>query len=309
MIDSISGERDSRQVIRLNDLSARKFCSADELLAGKLVKEPLIARDISSVAGLDVELSDEDYATLAAEEVASLLQVGLIFEACLGVGFCYELVRTSGPGFASPDTEYQLHQIGEETRHSRLFVELLRQIKPEAGNDFDSRPARWLRGRFALWAARRPMFFQTLVLGGEQIPDIIQKQVAQHPDSDPHLAEVCAYHRAEEARHMVFARLSFGPLWNSTTRFDRLLVRYLTPLVLWSLWDALVHPGMYRAVGLPGWSTWNAVRQESGRVRLRQTATRATLRALKKEGVFEGKSVPRPWRSLCGVDRRGRPID
>ena len=52
----------------------------------------------------------------------------------------------------------------------------------------------------------RPAVFCVLVLAGEEIPDLFQKKIADHPETDPFVRDVNHYHRMEEARHLAFAR-------------------------------------------------------------------------------------------------------
>jgi hypothetical protein len=75
------------------------------------------------------------------------------------------------------------------------------------------------------------------------------------------------------------------------------------------MFDLLVHPGVYTVVGLPGWTTWWNVRRSVTRVELRHRATRPVLNALLAAGVVAREHIPRPWRTLCGVDRAGTAVD
>ena len=113
---------------------------------------------------------------------------------------------------------------------------------------------------------RHPATLYTLILGGEEIPDLLQKLAAEHADTDPHVAAVNRYHRSEEARHLAFARIRVGEAWDDAGAADRWGVRHLAPLVIGGMFDLLVHPGVYETVGLPGWDTWRAVRSDPARI-------------------------------------------
>lgn len=301
-IVGIPSGRPASRVARLNDLSVRRFRDVDEL-SGAVGDGQVIPDELLSVDGLGLHLSDEQKRILAREEIASIVLVGLNFEAVLGTGFCYAMATLDPARSTGPEVVYSLHQLGEETRHSRVFIDMLEQLQPAASNPFAAGPLRRARGAFVRWTVTKPLFFQTLVLGGEEIPDLVQRLVAEHPESDPHLAAVAAYHRAEEARHMVFARLSFPGHLEAASMVDRAAVRWLTPLALWSVWDSLVHPGVYEQAGLPPWRTWAAVRRLPARVELRQRATRPVLDALVEAGVLRADRLPRAWRALCGIER------
>jgi hypothetical protein len=71
----------------------------------------------------------------------------------------------------------------------------------------------------------------------------------------------------------------------------------------------MVHPGVYGTVGLPTWATWKAANQTAVRAELRRAAARPVLAAMVETGVFTPGRIPKGWRRLCGVNRRGTPVD
>ena len=130
-----------------------------------------------------------------------MLVTGLRFEAGLMAGFGNQIMRSD---VSDPRVTYMLHEIGEETRHSRLFSRLLGQLSPSARNPLTVlRPLELFVVRQII---RRPALLSVLVLGGEEIPDLMQKVAMEHGDTDPFIREVNRYHRYEEARHLAFAR-------------------------------------------------------------------------------------------------------
>jgi predicted metal-dependent hydrolase len=202
---------------------------------------------------------------------------------------------------------FLLHEIGEETRHQRMFIRMLEDLRPNAVHPLDKWSLRKIQ-RFAMNRfIQHPALLYTLVLGGEEIPDLIQKKAAEHPGTDPFIKQVNRYHRQEEARHLSFARAVLPEVWSSAGRVDRWLVRRLAPIVIGGMFDMLVHPGVYETIGLPGWDTWKAVKASPERVALRHEATRPVLRALIDAGALSSARVPKRWQALCGVDRHGEP--
>lgn len=291
------------RVERLNQVSVKRFDDAAELFAGRLGDGQLIPDELLSVAGLGLDLTDEQRRLLSREEIGSILNEGIAPEAVLMAGFALQIAMALHAD--DPRLIYALHEIGEETRHSRLFAELYCQIKPTAVNPF--------LGRIPMMVARfmmkriiaMPATMYTLVLGGEEIPDLLQKLVSEHPDSDPHLAAVNRYHRAEEARHLAFAKIELPEVHATASFLDRRSIRTLAPIIIGVMWDGLIHPGVYETVGLPGMATWKRVRTDPTRVALRHEATRPVLAKLIDAGILRSGRVPRAWRSLCGVDRHG----
>jgi hypothetical protein len=294
------------RVSRLSAASLRRVIEPDVDLAGQIGSGQVLPDVLLSINGLDVGLTAEQRARLSREELAAILDGGFRFEAVLMSGFCLELsVRDD---LCDPRVTYALHEVGEETRHSRLFARIIEQVGPTAANPLrgGGRLGRWLETRMNFAMMRRPALLNTLILGGEEIPDLIQKLASEHPETDPFVAAVNRYHRQEEARHLSFARLQVAERWESAAWGDRFAVRYLAPIVVRELFHSLVHPGVYATVGLPRWKTWFAVRRLPARRELLERATRPVLAALIDGGVFAPGRVPRPWRRVCKVDRHGR---
>ncbi|HEX6476988.1 MAG TPA: diiron oxygenase [Acidimicrobiales bacterium] len=293
------------KIERLSAASLRRTIEPDVEVSGEVGTGAVLPPDLLSVAGLDLELSPEQLITLSREEVASIVEAGLRFEAILMAGFSFQLALQRD--YTDPRVVYALHEMGEETRHSRLFSRLLDQLQPTAPNPLDKALFRAIQ-RVGMGAIiRRPALLDVLVLAGEEIPDLLQKKAAEHPDTDPFLAKVNRYHRQEEARHLAFARTVLPEEWRRASWTDRFAVRHIAPLVIRDMFRLLVHPGVYETIGLPGWATWRAANRSPERVALRHEATRPVLDAMLQAEVVTPGRVPRGWRDLCGVDRQGTP--
>lgn len=293
------------KIERLSAASLRRTIEPDVEVSGEVGAGAVLPPDLLSVAGLDLELSPEQLITLSREEVASIVEAGLRFEAILMAGFSFQLALQRD--YTDPRVVYALHEMGEETRHSRLFARLLDQLQPSARNPLDKALFRSIQ-RVGMGAIiRRPALLDVLVLAGEEIPDLLQKKAAEHPDTDQFLVNVNRYHRQEEARHLAFARTVLPEEWRRASWTDRFAVRHIAPLVIRDMFRLLVHPGVYETVGLPGWATWRVVNRSPERVALRYEATRPVLDAMLQAEVVAPGRVPRGWRDLCGVDPQGTP--
>jgi hypothetical protein len=287
------------RIERLNRASAR-LIDPDADLPGAVGEGQLLPDELLSIHQLPEfqDLTPEQKATLSREEIASIVDAGLRFEAVLMAGFSLELVMHGD--LTDPAVVYALHEMGEETRHSRLFSRLLSQIQPQARNPLNDR-LRKVQRLLVQRLIARPATFDVLVLGGEEIPDLFQKVASEHPDTDPFIREVNRYHRAEEARHLAFARTVLPDRWANASRVDRFLLRHVAPYLIADKFRMLVHPGVYRTIGLPGWSTWRRANRTPARVALRHKATRPILDTLVANGVFKPGRVPKAWRSLTGT--------
>src|SRR4051794_17729483 len=119
----------SEKVERLSNASTRKVLEPEELFDwGSMSKGQVLPDELLSVAGLHLDLTPEQRAKLSREEAASMLANGLRFEAILTAGFAWQIAGADDLG--DPRVTYMLHEIGEESRHSRAFARLLGELKP-----------------------------------------------------------------------------------------------------------------------------------------------------------------------------------
>jgi hypothetical protein len=286
------------RVQRLNRASARVI-EPDEAVPGGIGDGQLLPDELLSLYELPEfqQLTPEQKVRLSREEVASIVDAGIRFECVLMAGFSLELV--THPDLSDPSVVYTLHEMGEETRHSRLFSRLLSQIEPQAKNPLTR--LRFIERFMIQRFIRRPATFDVLVLGGEEIPDLFQKLASEHPDTDPFIRDVNRYHRSEESRHLAFARTILSERWSQATAVDRFLVRHVVPWIIGDMFRMLVHPGVYKTVGLPTFDTWKRANRTPARVALRQQATRPILDTLVANGVFQEGRIPKAWRELTGA--------
>ncbi|HEX6311542.1 MAG TPA: diiron oxygenase [Acidimicrobiia bacterium] len=298
--------RDDR-IARLSTASVRRVLEPEELFDwSTLGSGQVIADELLTTAGLDLDLDAERRARLSREEVAAMLQMGIRFEAVLNSGFALQIAETRD--VADPRVTYMLHEIAEETRHQRAFIRLVEALEPQATNPLARRPIERVVNAVVRRFLRMPALLMVLVLAGEEIPDLLQRLASEHPDTDPLLAAVNRYHRQEEARHLSFARATLPELYAEAGWAERMRIRHVAPRVIGSLFALFVHPGVYRVVGLPGFATWRAVNRAPDRLAVRHRATRNILHALLDAGVLRAGRVPRGWRRLCGVDRDGNDV-
>jgi hypothetical protein len=264
----------------------------------------VIPSEMLTVADLDFHLTDSQRTTLSREELASVAISGVRFETFLMSGFAAQMACSAD--LTDPRIVYMLHEMGEETRHSRLFIRLVDQLQPKAIDPLQTRLGQWFFRRVLRVVLNRPAVFCVLVLAGEEIPDLFQKKIADHPETDPFVRDVNHYHRMEEARHLAFARAVLPELWSEASFIDRALIRYEIPRLIRLMFNGMIHPGVYRTIGLPTLKTWLDAARSPSRVALRHEATRPVLAALVDGGCFVAGSIPARWRRLCGVGRSGK---
>src|SRR5580698_5159679 len=245
-----ASSRTNRRIERLSTASVTRILEPDvdvpgAVGEGQVLPDELIS--LSNVPELFDTLTDEQKAVLSREEFASIAETGVRFESVLMAGFSLEILGRRD--LTDPRVTYLLHEMGEETRHSRLFVRLLSQIHPQARNPLDTPLLR-----------------------------IIQRIVL------PFIKAVSKYHRQEEARHLAFARLLFPEQWAAAGPVERFLVRHVGSHAAIGMFDTIVHPGVYATIGLPAWKTWKAVNRTVGRTAMRHRALRPLLNPLLDAG-------------------------
>jgi hypothetical protein len=273
-----TGATTETRIERLTAASLRRIIEPEVEVTGSVGSGMVLPKELLSVADLNLDLTDEQWTALSREELASILDAGVRFESVLMAGF--GLILAWQKDLVDPRVTYVLHEIGEETRHSRLFVRVIEQLSPKAVNPFTrgiySRIDRFITSR----AITHKALFCVLVLTGEEVPDLIQKRSSEHPD-------------------LAFARALLPEVWNEASVLERLVIRHLGPAIMTGVFDSLIHPGVYRAVGLPGWRTWNNVRKTPARRDLRTESFRPVCDALRTAGAFgvSGR-LPRAWREF-----------
>jgi hypothetical protein len=294
------------RIERLSSVSANRIIEPDEAVVGQFGPGQIVPDELLLTAGLDLELDADTRRRLAIEQTAALVDGGIRLETVLMAGFGFLIAAQDN--LDDPRVVYMLHELGEETRHSRLFVRLLGQLQPTAKNPFRMGFGARISDRIMRWITKSPVLLCTMVLAGEEIPDLIQRRQAEHPDTDDYVRRVNQYHRQEEARHLAFARMLLPELWGKASRRQRFVVKRLAPsLTRMMLQSQLIHPGIYSAVGLPAMKTWRAVQHTPQYRDLQYQATRPLLEAVISAAPEVGGRVPRGWRRLCGVDRQGQP--
>jgi hypothetical protein len=297
----------TRRVEKLNNASLARIIDPDKDLPGALGDGAVLPAELLlPTAGLDDgALTPEQYVTFSRQALGAITRSGLMFEAILMAGFGLQIARADD--YTDPRITYLLHELGEETRHSRLFARLLDQLGPAAPNPIDNWFTDQIATRVVNQIIHNPALLYTMVLAGEEIPDLLQKRAAEHPDTDPFVREVNRYHRQEEARHLSFARTRLPEVWETAGVVDKTLVRFVAPLFIREMYENMIHAGVFGSVGLPAMATWQKARNHPGRVQTRVDATRPVLDVLVAAGALERGKIPQAWRGLCAVDPDGNP--
>jgi hypothetical protein len=289
-----------RRVSRLSKVSAKRVIEPDEAVTGDFGPGQILPDELLLTVDLNVVLSPEAKATLSREQTAAMLDGGIRLESVLLSGF--GLMLANWPELDDPRVEYLLHEVGEETRHSRLFARMHSQLQPVARNPFRSGLAGIVTKRIYRMIVNNPVLLCVMVLAGEEIPDLIQRRQIDHPGTDDYMRRANSYHREEEARHIAFAGVLLPELWQRASHRQRFLVTHVAPLLVDLMLETqLCHPGIYETAGLPGARTSRAVRRGPTYRRLRAEGTAPVLKTLASAAPQFSNRVPRGWRRITST--------
>lgn len=180
---------------------------------------------------------------LTRHEVASIASLGIWFETILMQLLIRDYYRQDP---TAAHAQYALTEVADECRHSVMFGRMIAaldcpvyRLKP-----FDQRLGQWIGA-----TASGPRMFAAILIA-EEVLDALQREAAADERVQPLVRMVSRIHVVEEARHVQYARAELARQVRAASRtrigFDRLVIArsaYLTG-------RALIHPDVYRAVGL-----------------------------------------------------------
>jgi para-aminobenzoate N-oxygenase AurF len=229
------------------------------------------------------QLTEEQKITLSIHEVCSIARVGLWFEIIL----MQMLLRYSyDRDPRSQHIQYALTEIADECRHSVMFARMTERYGVP-----DYAPSWWTQqaGRlFKTVAAGPAMFAGTLV--AEEITDQLQREGMKDTTVQPLTRMVSKIHVTEEARHVRYARDELARLMPKMNWLQRTVGRWLTALAAHRIATNLIHPDVYRSVGLdPKQARKVAKANPHHQESLRWTA-RKLVPFLREQGVLGGAS-------------------
>ncbi len=185
----------------------------------------------------------------AAQRPAIRTRIGLHLVVCaMGTGVHFENVLTRGLlEFAmtlpheAPEFRYAYHEIIEESQHTLMFREFVKQSALDPGD-----PGMLVRmgGRRVVRLARRfPELFFLFVLGGEDPIDYVQRTlIRSERELHPLLRRIMQIHITEEARHLCFARAYLRVHVPRLGWMRRQILSLAAPLLLGSMARRMLEP-------------------------------------------------------------------
>ena len=142
--------------------------------------------------------------------------------------------------------QYALTEIADECRHSIMFAKMTERYGVP---DYAPAPLTHELGRLFKTVGYGPaMFAGTLFV--EEILDQLQRESMRDESVQPLTRMVNRIHVTEEARHVRYAREELLRIMPRTNRRQRAIARYLTARIALLVARNLVHPEVYRSVGI-----------------------------------------------------------
>jgi hypothetical protein len=188
-------------------------------------------------------LTEPQRITLTRHEAASTAGRGVWFETILMQLLIRDYYRQDP---TTAHAQYALTEVADECRHSVMFGRMIAKLDCPVYRvgPFDDALGRWLGA-----TASGPRMFAAILIA-EEVLDALQREASSDESVQPLIRMVSRIHVVEEARHVRYARAELARQVRAASRrrlaYDRLLIAraaYLTG-------TGLVHPDVYRSVGI-----------------------------------------------------------
>jgi len=188
-------------------------------------------------------LSDQQRITLTRHEASSIAGLGVWFETILMQLLLRGYYRQDP---TAPHAQYALTEIADECRHSVMFGKMIGKLgtpvyRPDGLNEF--------LGKWIAATGTGPRMFAAILIC-EEILDTLQREAMADERVQPLVRMVSRIHVVEEARHVRYAREELARQVRAAGRgrlaFDRVVIGRAAYLC----GTRLIHPAVYRSVGL-----------------------------------------------------------
>ena len=198
-----------------------------------------------SLYGTDLwrEMTPEQRLELAKHEIISITSFGIFAEVAL-MHLLLKVVTQGDP--TSRHAQYALTEVADECRHSTMFGLGIEKsgVRPYLA-------PRWFRAllNLSLLLPIGPATYGGTLLV-EELLDRLQRETMADESIQPHIRMINKIHVLEEARHISFARAEVTRMVPRMGRLElagnRLALALATPFLV----RLMLHPDVYRAVGL-----------------------------------------------------------
>ncbi len=230
-------------------------------------------------------LTDEQKVTLSQHEMASVAGTGLWFEMILVqmlARYCYH----QDP--QSPNSQYALTEIGDETRHIVMFAKAINRTGLPT-----YRPNKAIYHLARVYkATSRGVGIFAPVLVAEEMTDRLQRQTMHDEGIIPIIRMVNRIHVVEEARHVRFAREEVARLFPHYGPGQRAYTNIITAVVSAFVATSLINSQVYAAVGLDPKAAAKVARANPHNHETRRFLAEKIMEFLGEQGMLTWYSRP-----------------
>jgi hypothetical protein len=246
-------------------------------------------QDMISLYGTPLweQMTRDERVKLSMHEACSVLATTIWFENQL----CFKLMDyliDASP--LDPDFCWMQIEVADECRHSMMFGEAIKRCEVP-----------WYKPR---WSGLISFFSKYMTsrvavmlstLAAEDVTGYLNNRTAQDPECHPVMRELSKIHILEEARHRGYAHQYLKENWPGVGRFARSMARryalLATRIIMWQM----VHPDIYKNLGLPP-EALEIAKSNPRRVRIKREMAAELVEFLTAIDIVDEKTAPK-WRA------------
>jgi len=233
------------------------------------------------------QMTREQQIKLSMHEACSALATGIWFENQLSFKMMDYLIDVSPH---DPHFYWMQIEVADECRHSMMFGEVIKRSGVP-----------WYKPRYSSLFAFFTKYLTTKVsmilstLAAEDVTDYSNRRIAQDLECHPAMRELSKIHIVEEARHLGYARQWLKENWPKTGRIQRAMARrdalISTSIIIWQM----VHPDVYKNVGLPP-EAFQMAKHNPNRARIKREMSAELVEFLSELDIIDDKFASK-WRA------------
>ena len=233
------------------------------------------------------EMTREQRVRLSMHEASSVLATAIWFENQLSLKLTDYL---AGASPLDPHFFWMQIELADECRHSMMFGEAIKRCE-----------APCYKPRFSIPITLVSKFFTSRVaimlstLAAENIIGYLNNRTAQDPECHPVMRELSKIHIFEEARHRGYAHEYLKGSWPQVGTFKRSMARryglLATRIIIWQL----IHPDIYKNLGLPP-EALEMAKNNPLRARIRREMSAELVGFLTQIDIIDKKATPK-WQA------------
>ena len=246
-------------------------------------------QDMVSLYGTPLwdRMTREQRVKLSMHEACSALATSIWFENQLSFKLIDYLIDFSP---LDPHFYWMQIEVADECRHSMMFGEAIKRCDVP-----------WYKPRFSALIAFFTKYLTSRAgmmlsaLAAEDVTGYLNSRTAQDPECHPVMRELSKIHIIEEARHRGYARQYLRQNWPHIGKFRRSMARrYGLLSTLTIIWQ-LVHPDIYKNLGLPP-EALKMARNNPHRARIRRAMSAELVEFLTEIEIVDER-VAKKWRA------------